>query len=728
MTADFARWRRVAWASAGLASLALLPAAARAADPAPATVAGAPVETVVVTGRQLTVETRIDRKVYTVATDLQSTQGTVADVLAVIPSIDVDADGVVSLRGDSNVLILVDGKPSAQFAGAAAGDNLQSIPARDIERIEVITNPPAQFRADGAAGVINIITRKQRPRGFAGTLQASAGSGGRSLLGANGSYSGERLTTTLSTTYRQDFKDRTMASDLVAVDPLSGQPTDARSTIDERIRRDVPPVSLSTRYALGDHDSLGLDLARTGRAGLRTYTELNTEAVVGADPTNSVRRRSSGHDREVDGDERLDYSHRMARPGETLDVSLHHLIAQEIEHYDYANDPLIPPAPTYLNNFGFADVHETSEATLDYALPLTSTRLVKLGAALEQDDYRYDAAGYNVDSVTLVQVADPALTDDFRFRQRLAALYLSYQASSGPWSWLGGLRGELAQTRARALTTGLETGQRYARLYPSVHVDRALDDRSTVSVSVSRRVARPDPGSYDPYVDREYTPNLRSGNPDLKPQYTRAYELGYSFEDRRLAATATAYYRQNRDSATDVTQDLGNGLTLTTRTNLARNDSAGIEVTANGRLTSRLGYSASANFFYSEIDATALGTPGLQSTTGVNAKLKFDWRLTAADSAQCTVTRTDKRLTPQGYVSAVNIVNLGYRRQLAADLAGIVTLSDAFNGQRYDSHAVTPTFTRDSLRVIRGRIVWIGLTYGFGGTSKDKPPSFDYDQ
>src|SRR5258707_14267789 len=165
-------------------------------------------ESVVVTTQKLPVENRIDRKVYSVTTDVQASFGSVGDVLTAIPSVDVDPDGKVSLRGDSNVLILIDGKPSTQFSGSAAGDNLQSIPAKDIERIEVLTTPPAQFKADGAAGVINIITRKKRPQGLAGLLQGSLGNGGRSVVGADASYSSERLTASVTGGFRHDVRER----------------------------------------------------------------------------------------------------------------------------------------------------------------------------------------------------------------------------------------------------------------------------------------------------------------------------------------------------------------------------------------------------------------------------------------------------------------------------------------------------------------------------------------
>src|SRR5215471_21725344 len=159
--------------------LALLPIAGFAAA---GDNSSTPTETVVVQGQKLTVETKIDRKIYSVPDDAQSTIGSLSDILNVIPSVDVDPDGVVSLRGDTNVLVLIDGKPATQLQGANAGDVLQSIPASEIERIEILTTPPAQFKAEGAAGAINIITRKRAAKESASAaLTGSLGSGGRWL-------------------------------------------------------------------------------------------------------------------------------------------------------------------------------------------------------------------------------------------------------------------------------------------------------------------------------------------------------------------------------------------------------------------------------------------------------------------------------------------------------------------------------------------------------------------
>jgi outer membrane receptor protein involved in Fe transport len=710
------------WAIAWMAACSVADAAEQSAPPsAPA------VETIVVSSEKLPVETLIDRKVYSVTANAQSTFGTLSDILSVIPSVDVDPDGIVSLRGDNHVLILIDGKPSTQFAGASAGDNLQSIPAKDIERIEVLTTPPAQFKADGASGVINIITRKRRTQGAAGSLQASLGSGGRYVLGADGSYSSGPLTASATAGYRQDYRQRLIQSDVMAPDPITGLPTDSRSSISERLRREVPTVALSAEYALSDAQSITGSIKWADRGGLRTYTQLNDSSTAGA-ATSSAQRLSSGHDPETDYDEKLGFSQKLGRPGETLDISLHRSTSSQHEHYDYTNDSFIPSAPRFFNNLTFQENHATTEFGADYALPVSKTRALKIGYAFEQDDYKFANTGANVDPVTGAQLIDPTLTNDFKFRQQVNSVYASYQASISAWTWLGGMRAELTRTDAKQLTDDISTTGSYFEIYPSLHVDRALSDDSKLSFGASRRVTRPDPSNLNPYVDHEYTPNLAAGNPNLKPQFTQSYEIGYGFEGQGLSYALTGYYRLNRDSVTDLTEYLGNGFSLTTKTNLPKSDSSGLEFTSNGRIVRKLTYSVSGNLFHSQIDASALGISGLQSTTGLNAKLKLDYRPTAADSAQFSFIRTDKRLTPQGLIDAINIVNLGYRHQLRPELTALATVSDLFNGQHYQRFLSTPTFTEEYQRTVRGRILYVGFVYAFGITPKDKQPNFEYDQ
>ena len=697
------------------------------ADPAPPAAANVSGE-VVVTANKLAVQTLIDRKVYSVASDVAATFGTVTDLLGNIPSVEVDADGAVALRGDSNVLILIDGRPSAQLSGPNAGENLQQIPAQDIERIEVYTSPPPQFKAEGAAGVINIVMRKKRPAGPSGTLQASAGSDRRSVVGASGADVVGPWAMAASAGLRTDYRDRRVRSDTVAPDPVTGASTESRNSIDETIRRSVPLFKLSVDCAVDEQQSWRAAATRGVRSGNRYYTQLGSYAPAGG-PTNSESERmSAGHDWSIDSDQEFDYSRKLPRTGETLDLRLHRSINYQREHYDYRTEQTLPQAAFSLSNLSLSEDTISNELALDYLLPVAASRTLLAGYDYERDTYRYGNAGNNVDPMTGGQIADPNLTNDFKVIRQVHAAYASYQATLRSWTWLGGLRVEETDTDAMQLTNGLEDRRSYWRVYPNLHAERSLSDTSTLSFAASRRVTRPDPSTLNPYVDREYTPNLRAGNPGLLPQDTRAIEAGYGIEAAGLSYTLTGYFRRNLDSVTDVTQYLGKGFTLTTKANLARNDAAGVEFTANGRLTGQFGYGLSGNLFHSQIDARALGTPGLRTTSGVNAKLKLDYHPTPADSAQISATRSDRRLTPQGYVSAINVVNLGYRHQFPLDLAAVVTVSDLFNGQVYRRYTSAPALREDYERSVRGRILYAGLMYAFGTPKKKKTATFDYDQ
>lgn len=711
-----------------LVALAMLGAgaSARAADSPPAPPAAAePEQSIVVSGRKLSVRTLVDRKVYDVTGDIQASFGTISDVLGVIPSVEVDPDGVVSLRGDSNVLILIDGKPSALLSGSRAGDTLRSIPARDIESIEVLPTPPAQFKAEGVAGVINIIMRKKRPEGMAGNVQASLGDRGRMVVGADSSFHSGPLTASASAGFRRDSRERTLESEMKIPGTSTSDPLVESSLLSEHTHREIPTAGASVEYALDDRNTVSANLGWLRRGGPRSYVQDNA-IVSTAGTTGSTQRLSSGHDPETEFDQRIGYTKRFDREGEELELSAHRSSSQQREHYEYANYSFVPVESPSRSNLDLNEDHRTTELGADYSLPLSDGHVLKLGYLFEQDRYEYGQAGANLDPAGGAETADLALTNEFDFRQQVQAAYASYQSKGDLWNVLAGLRAELADTTLNLLTRAQTVGGSDFEIYPSLHLTRALSESSTLSFGASRRIKRPDPDDLDPFIDYEYTPNLRAGNADLKPQITQSYEAGYGFEGARNTLQVTAYYRRNQNSVTEVTESLGNGISLTTKANLPKNDSAGLELTLNGHLAPTLGFNLSANPFYTQIDMVAFGEYGLKSTTGINAKLKLDYQPTSSDSVQLTFTRSANRLTPQGHVSATNLVNLGYRHRASSSFSVIATLSDALSGQRTERILETPNYSATYLRTVTGQVLYAGFIYSFGSArSKEQ---FDYDQ
>jgi len=683
---------------------------------------------IVITARKLPVERLIDRRVYGVSADLQSTSGTAADILNELPSVEVDADGMVSLRGDSNVTILIDGKPSAQLSGAAAGDGLLQYPASDIEKVEIITNPPAQFKAEGAAGIINIITKRNRKAGPSGTAQASVGNDHRYFMAANGNYNTGPVNLSGGLGLRQDDRQRILTDNRTAIDPSTHEFVVSEENVDEHVRRLTPSVKAGMDYRLDEHQLLGFSFSHRERSGARYFDQYDESALRMQPPMSISDRHSDGHEWRLDNDQSLHFEQKLARPDETLSFAVHRSIVREREHYAYTNTYVLPVEIPSHDDLGLNLDLVTTEFSADYALPLSDDRNLNLGYDFQEDNDDFDNSGDTVDPVTGQPVSNPAITNSFHYLQKVHAVYGSYQATFSAWSVQSGLRVEDTSAAFPAGTGSAMDTRRYARAYPSVHLERSVSEHSTLSLSLGRRVTRPDPEALNPFVDRQDTQNLRAGNPNLAPQDTRSFELGYSVDSNHLNYGLTGYLRRNRNSFTDVTQVVSADVVLSTKANLPKDTSEGLEFTANGHATPKLSYGLSGNLFHNEIDATALGAPGLKSTTGINAKASLDYHPTTADTAQVSYSRSNKRLTPQGYVSALNLANVGYKHQIRVNLSVVATVSDVFNGQKFRRFVSTPTLTDSYQREQLGRIAYVGVVYAFGASKKSKTPGFEYEQ
>lgn len=686
------------------------------------------VQGIVVTARKpAAAQTLIDRTVYDVKTDLQTQAGTAADVLNDLPSVEVDADGNVTLRGDPNVTVLIDGKPSAQFSGPNAGLGLQQFPAADIDHIEVMTNPPAQYKVEGSGGVINIITKKTRRPGLAGQAQASLGDKRRFVAAANISYVAGKLSLSGGATVRQDYRHRIVADDRTAIDPSSGEPVASHESIGETLQRLTPLVRIGADYAIDPSRSFGVSASHQELTGHRYFAQSDASAAVSGAPLGASDRQSDGHEWDKNTSEEAHFEQKLRQPGETLNLSVKRTVNRERERYAYLNTFDSPAAPPTMDDLRLTQNLVTTEASAAYDLPGSHGRDLKLGYDFENDENTFHDFGDTIDPATGLPVPNPNVTYEFRYRQRIHAGYGQYQTALGRWTIQSGVRLEETSVDT-SLAAGAAHSQRYFRAYPSLHVDRPLSPLSTLSFSVARRVNRPNAEALDPFVDHQDIYNLRAGNAALLPEDVWSYEAGYRYDGRGLTAGLTGYYRFSRDAVTDVTQVVSANVVLVTKANLGKSKSGGAEFTAGGRLVRNLSFNVSGNLFYNQIDATPFGGAGLRSTVGFNAKASLDWRATRDDTAQISFSRSDRRLTPQGYIGAINLVNLGYRRVLSPSLTAVVTVSDALNGQVFTRYVVTPTLNDVYSRRQVGRIAYVGLVYTFGGAKKAKPAAFEYDQ
>ncbi len=719
-----------------MAQTATPPAPAQTQAPAQAPAKPAPQEEeqastvtdVVVTSRADAVRSSIDSTSYSLANDLQASSGSLADALRNVPSVDVDPQGNVSLRGDSNVTILIDGRPAGVLTGEGRAQAIQQMQAAQFARIEVMTNPSAAYSPEGSGGVINLISKPNQPKPgmtTTGSIRANVGDNGRWNLGLTGSQTRGPVTLSGDVGYRHDTIEQLIDRDRAQLDTVSGQFLPSR--LNQVVNADVDGFNgrLGLEYKLTGKDQLSLEV--------RGADFHNTGGIEDRfESRNAAGAINAAYTRQSDVDQTFSNQGVTARLLHRFDDQGHEWTNElRIDQGDNTLDlatvafPSVPAgAPSYerVSNDGGFTITAFSSA---YVRPMGEARL-RLGYELEVRQPRQDntvSRGVSAAGLTVV----PALSSRFKAEQAVHALYATYERPfTEKLSAQFGLRLEQADIEVNAVSNGVSASQDYFRAYPTLHVSYKLDDDQTVRASYSRRIQRPQPFQLNPFVSYVDPLNVRSGNPNLEPQETDAFEAMWQRRSGQTFYQATAYFRDTRKAFTDVASDIGGGVFLTRPENLGARRDLGLEVVANGALIPSLRYNASVNVFRQEIDAA--GIPGAtdRSGTQVSGRVNLNWQPTPKDFLQIAAQWNGESLLAQGTRDGGGMVNLGYRRKLNETLAFQATVRDLFNQFGDLTTYDTPTFRERTERQFAGRAAYVGLTWTFGGGQRRQPEQFDF--
>lgn len=723
----------------GTALAALLSASAAAAQsttPAPTATAPATPEKpkpaakatgpqdVTVTAKRPDYQSAIDRRSYSVANDLQKTTGSLADALRNVPQVEVDVQGNVKLRGDSNVTILIDGKPSPLFQGPQRADILQQLPADQIERVEVITTPSAEFRPDGTGGIINLITKKGGAQPvFSTSFKANVGNDGRYNLGVSVAKSEKGLTLTFNGGFRHD------ASGYESHDrrQLLGAGSVANVTNDSLYKghSDTGYASGGLQYQIDAKTRLNPNLTGfSGHYGGDFQDRYRSDALTGPFAQDYDQNGvNSGRYAGVNGGATLT----RTLPGEDHEVSVHLSLSEfngrfgNKGTYSYQ----LPVQPNLYQDISDNNPQRTAELKVEYKTPLPGKAKLVTGYQFNGD---WDAFDHRVRTGTsAADASDPTgRSNIFKLGQQVHALYLTYQQPFGAFTLMPGLRLEdtildLDQTTSRATDS-----YDYFRAYPTLHAAYKIDGDRTLTFGFSRRVQRPGGQALNPYRVYYGPLSYSQGNSRLKPEVTNAYELAYEYRHRATYYLATLFYRDYEDSFTQITQDLGGGAVLQSQANLGSSRTTGVEVVANGALLKTLSYNVSGTALYREIDAANLGISGTRSGTRINGRASLNWTITPKDFAQITVSAGGRELTAQGHNGASYSANLGFRHKFDDKLALVMTAQNPFYNPSRRNDYRTPTLVDSSTSRFRGQSVYIGFSYALGAQNKRAPEQFDF--
>jgi len=651
--------------------------------------------------------------------DLSAQTGSISDALRNIPSVEVDVQGNVSMRGDSSVTVLIDGKPSSLFQGDSRGQALQQLPANRFERVEVISNPSAEFRADGSGGVINLISKKAKGIGSTSSLRLTTGDSGRGGASASWGHNSSKLSATSDINYRRDPATQLDFEHL-------RQPS-LTSLTEGDTKYDFESLSGSSAltYDATDRLRLGGDV-RLSRFDFAIDSFANTSL------TDTTGAQISAFDR--------DLTVRQRRDNAALGANLlrrftgdGHEFALKIS-YDVTNDDRVRTGhttillPTSSNVFDRQlitnDIRQTGIKG-DYVRPMPLNRTLKIGFDLQFDDNAYDndgLQGVSAGSLT----TDPSLTSRFLYERALSQAYTTYERSFGRLTALGGIRYEEANIDLVEATSNQRYQNNDSRFLPSLHLAWTLNDQQKLTASFSERIQRPAPQDLNPFRFRLDPLNFRAGNPNLRPQETQSFELGWQYRRAPLMAMATLYYRDNSKVMTDLVSDLGGGVLLSSRVNASKTRNGGLELILAGRLTAKLSYNLSGNLFWSELDSANLGFAGKRSVTSGQGRAGITWQPSPTDTLQINATRSAKRLTPQGYSLPATGIDLGYRRKIDDRTSLVITIQDVLGTYRDKYVLNTTALSGLSVRDVDARLARVGLVWSFGGGKARKEPGFDF--
>ncbi|MDB5474636.1 MAG: hypothetical protein JWP49_147 [Phenylobacterium sp.] len=719
-----------------LTALAMAPAVAFAqAAPTPPPVkppakpakpaAGHTVGEVVVTGQGgAALTTSIDRRSYSVTADLQAQTGSIGDALRNVPSVEVDVQGNVSLRGDPNVTILIDGKPAGQFQGDNKAQALQSLPANQIERVEVITNPSAEFRADGTGGIINLISKTAHGAGPTGSLKVATGSAGRTVVSATGGYNSNKLSVAGDLNLRWDSQKNISTEDRQRLNPATGgfdlirQDQSFHSTLNPNSAR------LAVDYDLDAHTRLSGEL----RGNYVDFTvggpSLFTQTSSAGGLTSAFQRDLDLHQERSNGAASATLKRKFAEPGHEFTLNLTYDATEDERVRAGHTASFTPILPASFDRQQLDYDFRRTDLKGDYVRPLGPGSTLKAGFELQVDDNAFGNQGFRGASRSAL-APDATLSNQFLFKQSLWQGYATYERPFGDVTVLAGLRAEDVRIDLNQLTQRQADRNDYTKLYPSLHLAWKLDDRQQLTASYSHRVQRPDPLQFNSFRLLLDPLNFRAGNAHLKPSETHSYEAGYEYRASPTIYLAILYYRENFNGFADVLRDLGDGVFLSTTENVSKSRAAGVELVASGRLAKGLTYNLSSNLYWNEISPQPLGAPETRSAFGASGRGAVSWQATPDDLVQLNLFLAGTRLNPQGEFGPFGAVNLGYRRKLTDKVAFLLTVNDLLHTVKFRQVIDTPLLKSRQRTEVDSRQVQVGVIWTFGG-GRARDPGFDF--
>ncbi len=702
-------------------------------------------EDVEVVGERTTVELRLDKKVYNVGSDLTVKGGSVTDVLDNVPSVTVDVEGNISLRGNESVRILINGKPSA--LSGLSPDALQQLPAEAIEKVEVITNPSARYDAEGTAGILNIILKQSKTAGLNGSVNVFAGNpdnfGGALSLNLRR----ENFNIFSNTTYR--YRDAPGNAQFIQENFNDDGATDSFQDEFRKYQRERD----------GFNTNFGFELFLSENSSITNsfvYRKTNGENTVDVDffnfdalrnPTIQRNRFTLEDEEDENVQYSLNYEKKFKKDGHVLTMDYQYSKGTDFEN-SIIDEVILGENISLPTEQTINDESQINQlAQFDYVLPFgkDNQSQFELGYRGTFNNFNtdFDFGILNTDGSLNV---DPDFSNELNYREYVNAAYTQIGTKLKKFSILGGLRMEASDIGIELVETDENTDKDYVDWFPSLFLGYEFSEMEQLTISYSRRLRRPRSRFINPFPSRSSNTNLFQGNPDLNPTYTNAFDLGYLKRWDKLTFTTSAYYNRSTGVFQFITQETGNfveienpdnpsepilvPIQVRTPINLATDTRYGGELTTTYTPKKDWRFTWNLNLFQQQLrgDFSFIDFQNEEVVQNFDAD-NFTWftrfsaklPLPGAIDFQSNLFYRGRRVDAQNINKGILSTNLAFSKDVIKDKATLsLNVSDLFNSRKRRTETRTENVFTESEFQFRERQITLSFLYRFNQPQNER--------
>lgn len=694
----------------------------------------AELEAVEVVGERTTVEVRLDKKIYNIGKDLTNSGATVSDALNNVPSVSVDVEGAISLRGNENVRILINGRPSA-LAGFGSTAALQQLPADAIERVEVITSPSARYDAEGSAGILNIILKREKTLGFNGSVNTYAGNPTNAGITVNGNLRSDNYNLFSTVGYR--YRDAPGNANFDNTYASGTYPRIKENRETNRLNRGTN-ANVGMEYFLNKKSSL------TGSFFLRKgddedITQNNTQRYIAELVDSRTLRVEDQQEQDQSRQWALNYTNNIDDKGHKLTADIQFSRDKETqnsvieERTTFPSDNLVA-----LENVLQKERQKEFLMQADYVLPMGESQFeAGFRVNLEENitDYKLDS----LDRASNAFVNNKYLTNLFTYNQDVYALYTQYGSKFGEFSFLMGLRLEGTRLQGQldsefdlaelqnelGIAVNANFDKNYLGLFPTLNLIYEISETENVSLGYNRRINRPRGWFINPFPSRSSRTNIFQGNPDLNPAFSNAFDLGYLKRWEKVTFTSSVYFQRETDAFERVQESTGQTTTdgidiiRSLTINLSTNKRYGGEASILYNPSRKLRLNGSFNIFKFDTEGSFNGVNYGASNTSWFARYSSKFTLPAKIEWQTNAFYFGPRQNAQTKSQGMFSLNMALSKD-AFKGNGTFTLNadDLLNSRIRRSFTQTPFFTSESSFQWRVRTINLAFVYRFNEQKK----------